>query len=208
MYTVALEILLRYVPMRRKNLVELSISRNLHRPDPRKRRISHLRLTPDEVKNDEPLHWPVPPESARLVETYINTYRPVLAAGDNDFLFPGRGNGPRAMTQIAGWLSKTVTREVGAEFNVHLARHFAAASYLACYPGHYEMVRRLLGHKDIRTTIAAYVIFEVDSAARRFDAIVLQDRDALRSVAAKGFRRSPRRPPQTSKQHAKELCHG
>jgi integrase len=207
MYAVALEILL-VCPMRRKNLVELSITRNLHRPDPSKGRISHLKLAPDEVKNEEPLHWPVPPESARLIETYINRYRPVLASGDNDFLFPGRGNGPRAIQQLADWLSKTVTREVGAEFNVHLARHFAAASYLARYPGQYEMVRRLLGHKNIQTTISAYVSFAVDAAAQRFDAIVLQDRQALRSAAAEGFRRAPRRRPQSPKPHAKERRHG
>jgi hypothetical protein len=57
MYAVALEILL-VCPLRRKNLVELGIADNLHRPDPRKARISHIIISAQEVKNGASVHWP------------------------------------------------------------------------------------------------------------------------------------------------------
>jgi len=38
----------------------------------------------------------------------------------------------------------------------------------------YETVRRVLGHKDIRTTIQYYVGLEVEFAARKFDSVVLE----------------------------------
>jgi integrase len=207
MYAVALEILL-VCPLRRKNLAELRIADNLHRPDPRKARISHLVVSAREVKNGNPVHWPLLRDSGRLIETFISRFRPVLAQSQNDFLFPGRGSEPRNAQQMATWLAKTVSREVRAEFNVHLARHFTAACFLRHHPGQYEMVRRLLGHKNIATTIAAYVGLEVDAAVQRHDSIVLQDRQKLRPVADKEFRRKARtRAAKTLKQAAEPACH-
>jgi integrase len=86
-------------------------------------------------------------------------------------------------------LSKTVSREIGIEFNVHLARHFAAWNFLRLNPGHYEIVRQILGHKDIATTMAHYVGLEVDAAAKRFDAVVLGERQATKKIAAHAFRK-------------------
>ncbi len=71
------------------------------------------------------------------------------------------------------------------------------------------MVRRLLGHKNIATTIAAYVGLEVDAAVQRHDSIVLNDRQKLRAVADKEFRRKARTraTAKASKQVAEPACH-
>ena len=189
MYAVALEILL-ICPLRRGNVVGLRLDVHLHRPDPRKSRITHIFLPAAEVKNDEDIEWPIPPESARLIETYIRRYRPHLATGSTPFLFPGnRQDRPRCAQGIATWLSKAISREIGIDFNVHLARHFAAWNFLRQNPGHYEAVRQILGHKNIQMTMDYYVGLDVDAAARRFDAVVLGERHASRKMATHAFRK-------------------
>ena len=189
MHAVALEILL-ICPLRRGNVAGLRLDVHVHRPDPRQSRITHIFLPADEVKNDENIEWPVPPESARLIETYIRRYRPHLVTGNTAFLFPGiRQDQPRSPQGLATWLSKTISREIGIDFNVHLARHFAAWNFLRQNPGHYEAVRQVLGHKNIKTTMDYYVGLDVDAAARRFDAVVLGERQASRKIATHAFRK-------------------
>ncbi len=188
MHAVALEILL-ICPMRRNNLAGLRIDRHLHRPDPRKPRITHIFLSGGEVKNGDAIQWPIPAESAKLIETYMTRHRHHIAAPGNPFLFPASGDDPRTGQQMANWLSAAIEREIGVAFNVHLARHFAAWNFLRQNPGQYEVVRQVLGHRNIRITIAHYVGLESDSAARHFDATVLRDRQATRSIARAAFQR-------------------
>ena len=187
MYAVAMEILL-ICPMRRKNLAELRLDHHLYRPDPRQKRLTHLVISADEVKNGTPIQWPIPPESARLIESFIARHRPHLVHPGNPYLF-GTGDRPRAAQPLGEWLAMTVTQELGVEFNVHLARHFAAWNFLRQNPGQYEVVRQVLGHRSIAVTMAHYVGLEAASAAEHFDASVLHDRQAVRKVAINAFRR-------------------
>jgi integrase len=55
---------------------------------------------------------------------------------------------------------------------VHQFRHAAAALILQNHPGNYEMVRRILGHKNVQTTINFYIGLETAEAARMFGEIV------------------------------------
>jgi integrase len=187
MYATAMEILL-ICPMRRGNLAGLRLDQHLYQPNPRRRSPTHILLSADEVKNDNAIHWPIPPESRKLIETYVKRYRPQLVEPGNPYLF-GQGNGQRSAEHLSYWLSRYVPREIGVEFNVHLARHFAAWNFLQSNPGQYEVVRQVLGHRDIRVTIAYYVGLEADSSAKHFDATVLRDRHAVRRVAAHAFRK-------------------
>ncbi len=186
MYAVAMEILL-ICPMRRQNLADLRLDLHLHRPDPRLRRLTHIIIGAGEVKNAVPIHWPIPAESAALIETFIARHRPHLAEPANPFLF-GNGGRQRDAQHLGEWLSAAVTRQIGVAFNVHLARHFAAWNFLRENPGQYEVVRQVLGHRNITITMAHYVGLEADSAAQHFDASVLRDRQAARKTAALGFR--------------------
>jgi integrase len=52
-------------------------------------------------------------------------------------------------------------------------RHAVAKIYLDRNPGHYEVIRQLLGHKDIQTTIAFYAGAESAAAARHDARIIL-----------------------------------
>jgi len=55
---------------------------------------------------------------------------------------------------------------------VHQFRHAAAAVYLKHHPGDYETVRRLLGHRDIQTTIKFYCGLETIAATEEFGRLI------------------------------------
>ena len=186
MYAVAMEILL-ICPMRRGNLAGLRLDQHLHQPDPRRRRPTHIIIEADEVKNENAIYWPIPPETAALIETYLMRHRPHLVEPGNPYLF-GIGDKQRAALFLGSALAKIITRETGAEFNVHLARHFAAWNFLKQNPGQYEVVRQVLGHRNIKVTMAYYIGLEAAAAAEHFDQTILRDRQSVRTVAARAFR--------------------
>ena len=194
MYAVAMEILL-VCPMRRKNLAELRIDQHLYRPDPRLKTLTHLLISADEVKNDTSIQWALPKESAQLIEDFLTHHRPHLVEPGNPYLF-GTGSKLRSAQHLGEWLAGEVTARVGVEFNVHLARHFAAWNFLRMNPGQYEVIRQVLGHSSIDTTMKYYLGLEADSAAKHFDGAILGDRHALKSTArqAYGKYRSPSKP--------------
>lgn len=179
--------------LRLKNLRLLELDRHLRRQGPCGRRISHIVIQPHETKNSSPVEWPVPPETARVLETYLRRYRPTLAAPSNAYLFPGRGTAPRSDAGIAKGIIDTVARRIGVRVNVHLFRHFAAWLYPKNHPGEYEIVRRALGHRSITTTVAFYCGLEAEAAARRFDGVVLAERARTRALL--GRRKKKERRP-------------
>jgi integrase len=188
-YAVALEILLIF-PMRRSNLAELHLDDHLRYLDPARQRLSHIIVGADTVKNRLTLEWPIPEESTALIRRYLAAFRPHLADPANRFLFPGPGLNGRSAHELAIGLSRLVAREIGAEVNLHLLRHFAGWLYLHHHPGQYEVVRQMLGHRQIATTINFYTGLEADAAARQFDRVVLQERQEARlSARAQRFGR-------------------
>ncbi len=60
---------------------------------------------------------------------------------------------------------------------VHQFRHAAGAVILQRRPGEYELVRQLLGHRNVQTTINAYVGLESIQASEIFSQIVMEHLD-------------------------------
>ena len=182
LHGVAMEILL-MCPMRRKNLSELRLDRHLLR-EAKTGRIIAIHLRPDETKNSESIEWPLPAETADMIDLYVKRYRPLLAEPGNPFLFPGSGQRGREAHAIAVALTEIIKERLGVAFNLHIARHFAAWMYLTRHPGKYEIVRRVLGHKSVETTSRFYTGLETAAAAAHFDDVILDDRKATRRAAA------------------------
>ncbi len=192
---VALEILLTF-PMRRSNLASLRLDKHLQWLNPRQP-VSHIFLSASEMKGREGLQWPLAAPTGDLIERYLRDYRPLLAAPGNRFLFPGPGLAGRSAHELAINLCNVVEQELGLKINAHLLRHFAAWVFLNRNPGAYETLRRVLGHKSLKVTIACYTGLEGDAAARRFDTSVLEDRAETRAVAQVAFNRQTSRKPKT-----------
>jgi integrase len=150
MYATALEILL-FMPIRRDNALKLRVDTHFRRPANGKL-ITDIFIPGREVKNGQTLSWPVEEDSAQLIEHYLRKYRPLLAPPGNPYLFPGITDGPRNVAEFAAEFSRRVEAELGAKFNMHLIRHFAAVRYLEAKPGAYEIVAQLLGHRNPETT--------------------------------------------------------
>lgn len=166
--------LLQIAPIRIGNLVSLDRHRHFKWSRFEGERMLHLVIPGAEVKNDVDLEFPVPRDIAAQLDEYLSTYQPLLANGHpSSLLFPGRNGGPKRDTSLRRQMDKTIRDEAGLVINPHLFRHLAALLFLERHPGHYEEVRRLLGHKSIDTTIQSYAGLETIGAARRYDTIIL-----------------------------------
>lgn len=185
--------LLSKIPVRLANLVGLRQDRHLQRDDPKRGRISYIRIPPEETKNNQVICRPVSETTARLLQEWIRDFRPIIASPDCVYLFPGQGTGNRPMTpqSLRDAIKSTMKQYVGVELTPHQFRHLAARSFLNAYPGHYEEVRQLLGHASITTTVRHYSGIESEASARRFDEVILNRRKRLRRKPAN---RTPRRP--------------
>lgn len=185
MYAAALEILL-FLPLRRMNLLKLKLDSNLRRPGPNAF-ISEIYVPAHMVKNRATIRWPVEVASARVLENYIRKFRHLLVKADNDFLFPGIGDSHRDAAEFGDQLSKRVAREIGAAFNCHIVRHFAAVRYLRANPGAYEIAANILGHKSPQTTQKFYCGLELDAAARHSNALLFEERRITKPVAVGAY---------------------
>jgi integrase len=173
---VAIEILL-MAPLRIGNLARLDLERNLVRPG--RSNIVHVVIEPEDVKNREPLEYPLPPESVALIERYLSEFRPRFAPpGCCTALFPGRSGGTKSLNALRDQICKAVHRYTGMKINPHLFRHAGAKLYLDANPGSYEVVRRVLAHRSISTTTNFYTGLESASAVRHFDAMILKRRNS------------------------------
>ena len=81
-------------------------------------------------------------------------------------------------------MKKAIFDHTGLQMTPHQFRHAAAKLLLDARPGHYEVVRKLLGHKSLTTTYAHYAGAETDAAVELYDDIILQLRRsaAIRSA--------------------------
>ena len=73
-------------------------------------------------------------------------------------------------------ISDVVFAETGLLIHPHLFRHSGAKLFLDQHPGQYEVVRRVLGHRAMQTTVSFYAGAESVSAARHFDKSILKSR--------------------------------
>jgi integrase len=189
---VAIEILL-MAPVRMSNLTKLDIERNLVRPGLGK--ALQIVISAEEVKNREPLEYPLPPESVDLLERYIREFRPHLAPAGNTALFPGVADGPKNQAFFGTQISRAIRAHTGMQIHPHLFRHIAAKLFLDANPGAYEVVRRVLGHRSIDTTTGFYTGLETAAAVRHFDKTILSLR---RESGTEGYKRTKRAPAKRS----------
>lgn len=166
--------ILTFAPVRVGNLVNISLETNLIRPDGLDGPY-WLEFPNYDVKNGTDLTYPLSNDVTRFIDLYIHEFRPVLLRGSNTpLLFPGgKGDGAAKLTttlseQIAG----LTDREIGLRITAHQFRHAAAAIILKNQSGNYELVRRVLGHRNIQTTINFYVGLETIESSKQFGELI------------------------------------
>jgi integrase len=192
---VAIELLL-VCAMRRENLVPLALDKDIRKLGEGKNAFWVIDIAEHEVKNDEPLRYRLPTESAELLAYYLSIWRPVLCATSSSWLFPdadGHHIDEKTMTSTVKRASKRV---LGVAITPHQFRHIAAELYLRENPGGLETVSQHLAHRDANTTRNYYARPKQREATRIYqDCVILK-----RSEAAHRNQRRGRRPTKNEQE--------
>jgi hypothetical protein len=176
-------------PLRLTNLQMLRLDGQLAYLGSDRRLPSHILIDAEDTKNSEPVQWPLPRGTAILIRDFVERHRTQLPGSDSPYLFAGEKGEALSKSACRYAITGTIKREIGIDVHPHLLRHFAAWLYLTEHPGQYEMVRRVLGHKSVQTTIDNYVGLETGAAAAAFDETVLRERARTKHLAAAAFAR-------------------
>ncbi|HEV7457307.1 MAG TPA: tyrosine-type recombinase/integrase [Roseococcus sp.] len=185
-------------PMRIGNLHRLTLTRHLRYLDG-PRRPTHIQLEGWETKGHEDHDFGIPRAAGEMLQTFIREGRQLLATPGNPYLFPGQnGEGPLSTDQLRAIFQDEVEGATGVRVHPHAMRGFASLIFLTSYPGQYEVLRRVLGHKDVETTRRYYTGLESIVAFEMVDeALLSQRRDSrLRGEAALAKMRPSRTRPR------------
>ena len=164
--------ILSFAPVRLDNLVSIELGKNLIKPggpdSPFWLIFPHY-----DVKNRVNLEFTFDEALTRLIDEYVHEFRPTLVRGSNAaWLFPGVAGEPKTANMFSTQITERIQKATGVRMTVHQFRHACAAIYLKHRPGEYETVRRLLGHRNIQTTINFYCGLETTQANEAFGKII------------------------------------
>ena len=169
--SVAIEILT-FAPMRISNLQGLRLDEHISWQAGRMR----INISCQQVKNDQSLDFLLPESVSKRVMQYIDDWRPFLTTPANPYLFPGRNGKPKDSSALHNQIENTLWKEAGIRLTPHQFRHAAAKILLDAKPGHYEVVRKVLGHKSLTTTYSHYAGAETQAAISLYDDVIIQHR--------------------------------
>jgi integrase len=164
--------ILTFAPVRLSNLAKIELEQNLIKPGGLN--TPYWLVFPHyDVKNRVDLNFQFDQPLTDLIDEYVREFRPALLRGANaPWLFPGEGGQPKHPLLFGKQITERIQKAIGLRITPHQFRHAAAAIYLKHHPGDYETVRRLLGHRDIQTTIKFYCGLETIAATEEFGRLI------------------------------------
>jgi integrase len=162
--SLAIDILLA-IPLRMKNLASLNFREHLHWPNGRGKP-AMLIISGSETKNGIAVEAEIATELADRLWTYRSEIAPDVIRKRPDALFVTTTGTVRTQGAVAVSIEKAVYRHLGIRLTPHQFRHFAAKVILDANPGAHELVRRLLVHKNMKTTTNYYAGIDTMRAGR------------------------------------------
>jgi hypothetical protein len=161
---------------RRGNAIKLRLNQHLGTIDPRTGRMPVV-VPGEETKNGQTYVAELRSRTVRLLEEYLEHWRPLLCDLSSDYLFPldGLGDHDRertALLRLAGRVSRMVCSRLDIDFNLHLLRSLLATLYAESNPGDIQTAQLKLGHKNARSTQGFYIDVDQRHAHRRFDTVI------------------------------------
>ena len=169
--------ILTFAPVRLGNLSKIELGQNLIKPGgPNK---PYWLVFPNyDVKNRVDLNFKFDQPLTDLIDEYVHEFRPTLLRGANTaWLFPGEAGQPKHKLLFSKQITLRVQKATGLRLTVHQFRHAAAAIYLKDHPGHYETIRKVLGHRNIQTTVRFYCGLETMDATEQFGKLIREKID-------------------------------
>jgi integrase len=166
--------ILTFAPIRLGNLASIELDQNLIKPGGLNTPY-WLVFSNYDVKNKVDLNFQFDQLLTDLIDEYIHEFRPALLRGANaTCLFPGEAGQHKNKLLFSKQIIERIQKAVGLRITPHQFRHAAAAVFLKHHPGHYETVRRFLGHRNIQTTIRFYCGLETMQATEEFGKLIRQ----------------------------------
>jgi integrase len=178
---LAIDLLLHF-GLRMQNLASMRFEQHLHWPQGR-RKPALLTFRSDETKNDIVLEFEVPTVLAERLQVYRHEIAPAVIGERPDWVFVGSTGRPKTQDAIAVAIAKTILRYLGVKITPHQFRHLAAKFHLEANPGAYELVRQLLGHRNLTTTTEFYAGIDTRRAGRAHAELVMKLRESKLSLA-------------------------
>jgi integrase len=169
---LAIDILL-HAPLRMENLSALTYDRHLHWVQGQGKP-ALLVIGADESKNHEKIELELPATLADRLWTFRNSIAPQVIGSKPNSVFVTWAGTPRGQETLALAISKIVRRRLGAKLTPHQFRHIAAKIYLDQNPGGFELVRQLLGQKNLKSTVNAYAGVNTKRAGRAHARLLMQ----------------------------------
>ena len=167
--------ILAVAPVRLANLTSIRLGINLQKPDGPDSDY-WLHFTPEDTKNNVRLEFVFKDYLTRLIDEYIHDFWPTLLRGrTEDYLFPGLSDGAKGKISFSVQITKRIYKATGLKMTVHQFRHAAGAIILKNRPGEFELVRQILGHRSIATTMRCYVGLETIQASEIFTKMVMDE---------------------------------
>jgi hypothetical protein len=175
--------ILTVAPIRLDNLASIRLGENLIKPGGPESNY-FLSFDKHDVKNRVPLQFKLDEIVTKTINEYVHDFRPTLMRGSNaDWLFPGESGEHKEKISFSTQIVDRIEKSTGLRITVHQFRHAAGALILKHRPGEYELVRRLLGHKSVQTTIKFYLELETTQASDIFTDIVRTRMDFHRNAS-------------------------
>lgn len=155
-------------PVRLANLTSIRLDTNLIKPGGPN--ANYWLVFPKyDVKNRVTLNYPLSEPITALIDQYVQNFWPTLLRGRyEDWLFPGLRKGAKNKISFSTQIKRQIWKATGISMTVHQFRHAAGAIILKKRPGEYELVRQLLGHKNVQTTINSYIGLDSIQASEIF----------------------------------------
>jgi integrase len=188
---IAIDLLIHAGP-RMHNLSALTYDRHLHWTQGLGKPVL-LVFGAEETKNQEKIEIELPTVLGDRLWKFRNSIAPEVIGSKPDRVFVTWGGTPRGQHALALAIKKTVRRRLGVELSPHKFRHLVAKIYLDQNPGGFEVVRQLLGHKNVKTTIGFYAGINTKRASRAHAKLIMQIREQEFAVTR---RRKRRRKPE------------
>jgi integrase len=173
---LAIDILL-VAPLRMRNLTALNFDEHIRWPQGQGKP-AVLLFRSEETKNNVPLEFELPDVLSDRLHVYRNKIAPTVIGRRPDHLFVTWRGKPRTQAAIAVAIEKTVLKYVGVRLTPHQFRHLAAKIILDHNPGAYELVRELMGHKNMQTTTNFYAGIDTRRAGRAHLELIAKIRKA------------------------------
>jgi integrase len=144
--------MLTYMPIRPENLWELAFETHLFVRSGAEA-TSTLELSSSEVKNETDVAFDIPRHLVKMLLEYRDRIAPKIIGQRPLRVFVKVDGTPKSQAMVAVLVKSYARRRAGVVLTPHQFRHLNAKIMLKAYPGAFEAVKQLLGHKSIKTTV-------------------------------------------------------